>query len=46
MMKDLKKVRLVTKGEKIFTKHEWMMSALDILEKADKEESKAPSDEV
>ena len=45
MMKDLKKVTHLTKGEKIFTKHEWMMAALDMLEKQDKEETKT-SEEI
>lgn len=40
MMKDLKRLRAQTNGEKIITKHEWMMSALDKLEKYDKEEAK------
>lgn len=36
MRRDIRKIRRQTKGEKIFTKHEWMMAALDMLEKHDK----------
>jgi hypothetical protein len=32
MTQDIKKIRIATKGHKIVTKHEWMMSALDLLE--------------
>jgi hypothetical protein len=36
MKRDIQRVRRLTSGEKIVTKHEWMMSALDMLEKHDK----------
>lgn len=36
MMKDIKKIRIQTKGEKIITKHEWMVGALEILETLDR----------
>jgi len=36
MRRDIQRIREKSKGEKIVTKHEWMMSALDILEKHDK----------
>ena len=35
-MKDLKKVRLQSKGEKIATKNEWMVAALEALESLDR----------
>jgi hypothetical protein len=36
-MKDIKQIRKATRGEKIVTKHEWMMGSLELLEKHDKE---------
>jgi hypothetical protein len=36
MMKDITGFRALNKGGKIMTKHEWMMSALDLLERHDK----------
>lgn len=38
MRQDIQKIRKASKGEKIFTKHEWMMSALDMLEKKDRKD--------
>ena len=36
MRKDIVKIRAETRGERIITKHEWMMGVLDKLEKHDK----------
>lgn len=36
MRRDIMRVRAETKGERIITKHEWMMGVLDKLEKHDK----------
>jgi hypothetical protein len=36
MRKDIMRVRAETKGDRIITKHEWMMGVLDKLEKHDK----------
>lgn len=36
MRKDLLKIRAETKGQRIVTKHEWMMGVLDKLEKHEK----------
>jgi hypothetical protein len=41
MRKDIMRVRAETKGERIITKHEWMMGVLDKLEKHDKTASLA-----
>jgi hypothetical protein len=35
----MQRIKKATKGDKIVTKHEWMMSALDMLEKQDKSSS-------
>lgn len=32
MMEDIKRVKKITNGSKIVTKHEWMIAALDLLE--------------
>ena len=33
MMTDLKRIKKETQGSKIVTKHEWMIAALEVLEK-------------
>lgn len=46
MMADIKKVRLMTKGEKIVTKNEWMVAALEALEAQDRKGPKPATEEV
>jgi len=46
MMADIKKVRLMTKGEKIVTKNEWMVAALEALETLDRKGAKPAAEEV
>ena len=44
MRKDIQKIRRTSK--KIVTKHEWMMSALDMLEKQDKATHRGDDDNL
>ena len=46
MRRDIQKLRDATQGQKIVTKHEWMMGALELLEKHDKARGSASSEEA
>jgi len=41
MIRDIKRARAITNGNKIITKHEWMAAALETIEKVNESKSQS-----